>query len=91
VSEIGGLGLQKLVVIAVVGFSDVLSPSLMVLLIMVVVVLVVLQYKSRKKKSNNNSRTQETSKQKKPKKLEARKNLPLSIINEHRTIFLKLN
>ncbi len=40
-SEIGSLGLQKLLVVVVVGFSDVPFPSLMLLLIMVVVVVVV--------------------------------------------------
>jgi hypothetical protein len=40
-NEIGSLGLQKLAVVAVVGFSDVPSPSLTLLFIMIVVVLVV--------------------------------------------------
>ncbi len=40
-NEIRSLGLQKLVVAAVVGFSGVPSPLLMLLLVMVVVVLVV--------------------------------------------------
>ncbi len=39
-SEIGSLGLQKLVVIAIVGFSGVPSPSLTLLLVMVVVLIV---------------------------------------------------
>ncbi len=40
-SEIGSLGLQKLAVIVVVGFSNVPSPLFTLLLVMVVVVLVV--------------------------------------------------
>jgi hypothetical protein len=42
VSEIESLGLQKLVVVAVVGFSGVPSPSLTLMLIMVVVVVIVI-------------------------------------------------
>jgi hypothetical protein len=41
VNEIESLGLQKLVVVAVVGFSGVPSPSLTLMLIMVVVVPVI--------------------------------------------------
>jgi hypothetical protein len=41
VSEIRSLSLQKLVVVAAVGFSGGPSPSLMLLLVMIVVVVVV--------------------------------------------------
>jgi hypothetical protein len=41
-SEIGSLGLQKLVVVAAMGFFDVSSPSLTLLLEMVVVAPVVI-------------------------------------------------
>ncbi len=41
-SEIGSLGFQKLAIATVVGFSNVLSPSLTLLLVMIVVVVVVL-------------------------------------------------
>ncbi len=40
-SEVGSLGLQKLVVAVAVGFSHVPSPLLLLLLVMVVVVLIV--------------------------------------------------
>jgi hypothetical protein len=39
VNEIGSLGLQKLVVAVVMGFSGVFFPSLTLLLVMVVVVI----------------------------------------------------
>jgi hypothetical protein len=52
VSEIKSLGLQKLLVVAIVGFPGVPSPSFTLLLIMVVVVLIVAavqEYKKTKK------------------------------------------
>ncbi len=49
-SEIGSLSLQKLVVVAVMGFSGVPSPLFTLLLVMVVVVLVVVAVQKYKKK-----------------------------------------
>ncbi len=40
-SEIGSLGLQKLVIVTTTGFSSVPFPSLMLMLVMVVVVFVI--------------------------------------------------
>jgi hypothetical protein len=41
VNEIKSLGLQKLVVVAIVGFSDIPSPLFTLLLVMVVVVPII--------------------------------------------------
>ncbi len=43
VNEIGGLGLQKLVIVTIMGFFDVLFPSLTLLLIMVVVIPIIIR------------------------------------------------
>jgi hypothetical protein len=61
--EIRSVGLQKLIVVTVVSFSSVFSPSLTLLLLMVVVVHVVTVVQSKKRRtSSSNSRTQETNK-----------------------------